>query len=182
VHGPAAPELESDPELEPLPESEPELEPDDPESEPELEPELESELEVDEPELPESDGPPGLESPDPPELEVAPPSFPADPLLLSDEDEQEASSAMSAGRTRRTVALMANLHVRGYGAASHGIGRRRHCVRIMGRAWQNPSREAFFFGQRAQSMAGPCKALRVCASRAIKIAPRRRSRTPEETR
>jgi hypothetical protein len=167
VHGPASPELESDPELEPLPESEPELEPDDPESEPELEPELESELEVDEPELPESDCPPELESLDPPELEVAPPSFPADPLLLSDEDEQEASSAMSAGRTRRTVALMASLHVRGYAAASHDIGRRRHYARIMGRAWQNPSRKAFFFGQRAQLIAGPSKALRVCASRAI---------------
>jgi hypothetical protein len=119
VHGPASPELESDPELEPVPESEPALESDDPESEPDpeleplSEPELESELEVDEPELPESDCPPKLESLDPPELEVAPPSFPGDPLLLSDEDEQEASSAMTAGKTRRTVALMANLHVRG---------------------------------------------------------------------
>jgi hypothetical protein len=135
VHVPKPPELEPDPELEPLPdpELEPELEPDDPELEPlpelELEPELEPlpepELEPDEPELellsevdePELDCPPELEPLDPPELD-APPSFPSDPpLLLSDEDEQEASTAMTAGRARRTVALIANLHVRGYAAA-----------------------------------------------------------------
>jgi hypothetical protein len=134
VHVPESPEVEPDPELEPLPELE--LEPDEPEleplpelelepDEPELEPLPELELELDEPELellpevdePELDCPLELEPLDPPELDV-PPSFPSDPpLLLSDEDEQEASTAMVAGRTRRTVALIANLHVRGHAEA-----------------------------------------------------------------
>lgn len=138
MHVPELPELESDPELEPLPELEleldepelepllePELEPDEPVLEPLPEPLPEPELEPDEPELellpevdePELDCPLELEPLDPPELD-APPSFPSDPpLLLSDEDEQEASTAMTAGRTKRTVGLIANLQVRGYAAA-----------------------------------------------------------------
>jgi len=128
------PELEpDDPELDPLPE--PELEPDEPELVPLLEPELEPddpeldplpepELEPDEPELellpevdePELDCGPELEPLDLPEL-GAPPSSPSDPPLLTALDEQEASTAMAAGRTRRTVALIANLHVSRYAAA-----------------------------------------------------------------
>jgi fused signal recognition particle receptor len=134
AHVPESPELEADPELEPL--LKPELEPDEPEleplpkpelepDEPELEPLPEPELEPDEPELemlpevdePEPVCPPELEPLEPPELD-APPSFPSDPpLLFSDEDEQEASTAMTAGRMRRTLALIANLHVREYAAA-----------------------------------------------------------------
>jgi hypothetical protein len=133
VHAPELLVLEPDAELEPLPELE--LEPDDPELEPlpklelepddpELKPLPELELEPDEPELellpeidePELDCPPELELLDPPELD-APPSFPSDAPLLSDEDEQEASTAMTAGRVRRRAVLMANLHVRGYAAA-----------------------------------------------------------------
>jgi hypothetical protein len=124
VHVPEPPELEPDPKLEPLPD--PELEPEDPE----LEPLPGLELEPDEPELallpeldePELDCPPAL---DPPELD-APPSFPSDPpSLLSDEDEQEASTAMTAGRRRCKEALIANLHVRGYAAAQYAaiVGR-----------------------------------------------------------
>src|SRR5579863_1199141 len=147
------PELEPDElELEPLPE--PELEPDGPELEPLPEPELEPDEpelellpEVDEPEL---DCPPELEPLDPPEL-GPPPSLPSDPpsLLLLDEDEQEASTAMSAGRTRRTVALIANLHVRGYAAAYCATGGRMRCDRVMGRARQNPSRRGSFFSGKA---------------------------------
>jgi hypothetical protein len=109
-----------DPELEPLPD--PALAPDDPELEllpdpalapdaPELELLPDPELE---PELPELDCPPELEPLDdnPPELE-APPASPSAPSFLSDEDEQEASTAVIAGRTKRTVALIANLHLRG---------------------------------------------------------------------
>jgi hypothetical protein len=158
------PELEPDePELDPLPE--PELEVDEPEldplpelvlevDEPELEvlPELELEVEepelelVLEPELPELPCSPELEPPDvdPPELEALP-SFPSDPLLLSVADAQEASTEQTADRTRRTVALIANLRVRGYATASYATGRRRRRARVMDRAWQNPSRRGFFF-------------------------------------
>jgi hypothetical protein len=144
------PELEpDDPELEPL--AEPELEPDDPEldplvepDEPELELLAEPELEVEEPEL---EGAPELEPLDAPEVEASP-SVPNDPPLLPGEDEHEASAAMTAGRTRRTLALIVE--------PSCGVGMRHvvrppvigRCDRVMGRSWQNHSHKEFFFTQR----------------------------------
>jgi hypothetical protein len=195
VHVPASPELEPDPELEPLPEPElepddpdveplpePELEPDDPELVPLPEPELEPdepeveplpEPELDEPELeplpevePELDLPPELEPLDPPELD-APPSFPNDPPPLSDEDEQEASTAMTAGRTRRTVALIGEPSCEGVGGSvsTPPVDRTRG-DRVMGRAWQNLSRQGSFFLGQAQANGS------YCASKcALNVAP-----------
>ena len=148
---PDDPELEADPELEPLPD--PELEADDPELEPLPDPELEADPELEplpdpelEAELPELDGPLELEplDDDPPELE-APPASPSDPLFVSDEDEQEASTAMIAGRTKRTVALIANLQVRGDAAASCATRRRRRCDRVNGSPEAKPSSKGGFF-------------------------------------
>ena len=102
---PELPELPDEPELE---DEDPELEPDEPELEllPELEPELAPEAI---PELEPLD--PDVEPDEPwPEVEPALPSGPVR-VLLSLEDEHDASRAIAAGRTRSKRALMANLPV-----------------------------------------------------------------------
>jgi hypothetical protein len=101
--GPDELEFEGPPELEleaGAPELEVELEPGAPEREPELEAEGAPELDV-----PDADV--ALDAPWP-EVEPAPPLFP-----MPSPDEQEARTAMTAGKTRCEQDLMADLLVRG---------------------------------------------------------------------
>ena len=104
---PELPELPDEPELE---DEDTELEPDDPELE--LLPELELEPELAPEAIPELEPlDPDVEPDEPwPELEPALPSGPVR-VLLSLEDEHDASRAIAAGRTRSKGALMANLPV-----------------------------------------------------------------------